>query len=457
MADQQQASSSFKVYARWRPLTAIESSTAGFERNTIESETNSSISISSHVNTNRTRTWKSDASFTKVFPETAANSDIFAGVVAPTVPRVMQGATCNLFAYGHSGSGKTHTIIGYNYDDSNQLGLCLGAARRLFEALDQVRTQPVEETREREDLGVAVRLYEVRGKHAYDLLNNNIECYIREGPDGQTHVRGQTETLEDGKVRVRPIVARPCWCYEEVQEAVRTGLKGRTTGSSSIHDESSRTHAVIELEVVTRRLMDAREEVTARESELVPVGKRATDVYIEEQSKSIIKTPEGKYIPNPGHPVNQAIIDAAEAEKAEYENRLRMAEDSVKACFDSPQNACLGGKFIFVDLAGSEYFDAATSTSTSRPKQTTQEQRQGRQINTDLFALKEVIRAKASKQSRIPFRASPLTMILRSHFLAEEREGQSAMILTLSPEEEQFVATLNTLKYGNLVGEAGRR
>jgi hypothetical protein len=45
-------------------------------------------------------------------------------------------------------------------------------------------------------------------------------------------------------------------------------------------------------------------------------------------------------------------------------------------------------------------------------------------------------------------------MVLRSHFLATEK-GESAMILTVSPSEMQFTATMNTLKYGNLVGAAG--
>jgi hypothetical protein len=371
----------------------------------------------------------------------------------------MEGATCNFFAYGHSGSGKTHTIIGYNYEDNQHLGLCFSAARELFQAINELNSNlsPKEsnQTEDKEELGVAVRLYEVRGKCAYDLLNDGMECYIREGPDGQTHVRGQTEVLDAGKVRVRPIVAMPCWSYEELRKTILAGLQRRKTGSSTVHEESSRTHAILELEVVNKALLEARDAVTERESELVPVGKRATDIYLEEHHKSLIWTSDGQYIVNPEHPLNQQRIGEAEAEKKEYETRLKSAEDAVANCFNARQHQCLGGKFVFVDLAGSEYFDQGTATSAVRPKQTLQEQRQGRQINTDLFALKEVIRAKALNQIRIPFRSSPLTMVLRSHFLAINK-GQSAMILTVSSEDAQFAATLNTFKYGNLVGEAGR-
>lgn len=227
----------------------------------------------------------------------------------------------------------------------------------------------------------------------------------------------------------------------------------RKTRSSSVHDENSRTRAVLELEVINKAFLEAREAAIERESELVPVGKRATDIYLEEQMKSLIRTPNGQYISNPERPLNQDRIDVAEAEKREYETRLRAAEDAFAECFRAYQHPCLGGKFVFVDLAGSEYFDRGHDTSSS-VKQTPQERQQRRQINTDLFALKEVIRARALGLARIPFRSSPLTMILRSHFSANDK-GHSAMILTVSTSELQFIAGVNGLKYGNLVGDVG--
>lgn len=455
MSAQQRSSSPFNVFVRWRPLED-GSSEAKLDQAATQHGSKQSISISSHLNPARPRTWKSGASFSDVFPENTFNSHVFESVVKPTLPEVLNGATCNFFAYGHSGSGKTHTIIGYDHQNDEHLGLCISAARALYRAIDEevIRTRATESGgSDQSSLCLAVRVYEIRGKTAFDLLNNGGECHIREGPDGRTHVRGQTESLENGKVRVRPIVAQACWSFEELKSILFGALDKRTIGSSTIHDESSRTHAIIEFEIVNKELLDLRDAVIERESELVPVGKRATDIYIEEQSKSLIKTPEGSYILNPDRPVDQERIDAAESEKNEFEARLKQAEEDVSQVFKTTSHACLGGRYVFVDLAGSEYLDSGISKSITRPKQTTQEQIQSRQINTDLFALKEVIRARASKQSRIPFRSSPLTMILRSHFMASK--GSSSMIVTVSPAEEQYAATMNTLKYGNLVGDAG--
>ena len=65
------------------------------------------------------------------------------------------------------------------------------------------------------------------------------------GSDHRVYVRGETEMLENGKVRVRPIVTRACWSFEELHRELQEGLKHRRTATSTVHDQSSRTHAIL--------------------------------------------------------------------------------------------------------------------------------------------------------------------------------------------------------------------
>jgi hypothetical protein len=442
----------FDVFTRWRPLPADERTKPEIKRQ-YEERSNSPLSIALASTNSSDRPWKSGAAFTQVFETGDNNKTVFDATVAPVLPKVLDGGSCNFFAYGHSGSGKSHTIIGYDFENVDEFGLCLSAARHLSEVLKDLNAQDDDTASQ---LGIGLRMYELRGNTAFDLLNGHCKCHVREGYDGQTHIRGETEVFEDGRVRVQPIVTKACWSFEELRTELLNGLELRATGTSTVHNQSSRTHAVLELEIVTRGLLDARAAVIERQSELVPVAKRATDIYLAENSKGFIQTPEGKYVPNPDYQIDQASIDAAEAEKAKFESYVKKAEENVEEVFASCQKPCLGGKLTFVDLAGSEYYHDKTAPSLPRPKQTPQEQREGRQINTDLLALKEVIRARASKQARIPYRSSPLTMVLRGHFQGSDaKDSYSAMILTVSPSSGQYAATMNTLKYGNLLGLAG--
>ncbi|KAF3936706.1 Kinesin-4 [Dactylella cylindrospora] len=448
---QPQQLASFKVYVRWRPLPEEGSATEIKKSQTPAGDYESvTISQPGPGSSRGARSWTSAASFTRIFEHSDNNRHVFENVVAETFPKVMNGKTCNFFAYGHTGSGKTHTIVGYDHEDIQQVGLALSAARELFDKLAELNNSD----EKNEKLAIGLRMYEVRKKSAFDLLNGRSECYVREGPDGKTHVRGETETLEDGRVRVKPIQVIPCWSFKQLRDELEKGLSLRATGTSTVHDKSSRTHAIFELEVVNKALVEARDAVIERQAELVPHGKHATDVYLEENSKGFIQGPDGKYMLNPDYTINQERINAAEAVKREYEERLETAEASVQDIFATARYSCLGGKFVFVDLAGSEYYDQKSTSSAAASKQTAEEKQEGRQINSDLFALKEVIRARSLNQSRIPFRSSPLTMVLREHFLGSE-DGSSAMILTVSPAADQYAATMNTVKYGNLVGMAG--
>jgi hypothetical protein len=442
---------SIHVFARWRPLTEAETSQGEIGRQTDASGgDNGLFSVSVNRQSSASdRPWKSGAAFKQVLEPADTNATTFDTTVANAIPHVLEGGSCNVFAYGHSGSGKTHTIIGYDFNTDERLGLCLNAARKLFEAIGALNTEKPEDP----NLGVGFSLYELRKNSAFDLLNGRTECFIREGYDGKTHIRGKTQVLEDGKVRVCPIVQRPCWAFDELRKELIDSLGRRAVGSSTIHDQSSRTHAVLELEILNQPLVDARLALIDRQSELVPVAKSADDISIEEQIKGYIRGPDGKWTSNPDNPINQERIDIAEAERAKYQASVTAAEGHVASVLKSSSSfACLGGKMVFVDLAGAEYHHEK-GTQAPIIKQTPRERQEGRQINTDLLALKEVIRAWSNNQTRIPFRSSPLTMVLREHFLSA-KNGTSAMIVTVSPAKDQYAATLNCLKYGNLVGIA---
>jgi hypothetical protein len=94
-------------------------------------------------------------------------------------------------------------------------------------------------------------------------------------------------------------------------------------------------------------------------------------------------------------------------------------------------------QIIFVDLAGCE----KSSKSICVTKQQYYEMGA---INRSILSLKECIRAMHNKNSRIPFRESKLTMILKSTF---SDRYSSTMISTISPEETNIHETLNTLNY----------
>merc|ERR1711972_278099 len=92
--------------------------------------------------------------------------------------------------------------------------------------------------------------------------------------DGRIVIRGPTIKDEaTGQVREGEL--------NQFLERVTASLALRKQGSSATHDESSRSHVFLEMELVTKRLIEARTALWNAEAEIVPIGKALTDHKIE--------------------------------------------------------------------------------------------------------------------------------------------------------------------------------
>lgn len=108
------------------------------------------------------------------------------------------------------------------------------------------------------------------------------------------------------------------------------------------------------------------------------------------------------------------------------------------------------GELFVVDLAGSE----STADSATHDKV---RQAESKFINTSLMTLKDCIRARAlaatsTQHLHIPYRRSPLTLLLRDCFeIAVRRPTKTVMIACVSPLLRDARHTINTLRYASLL------
>lgn len=104
------------------------------------------------------------------------------------------------------------------------------------------------------------------------------------------------------------------------------------------------------------------------------------------------------------------------------------------------------GKLALVDLAGSE---RASETNSGGQKL-----RDGANINRSLLALANCINALGKQQKKglayVPYRNSKLTRILK---VGLSGNSQTVMIATISPADNQYHHTVNTLKYADRAKE----
>ncbi|KAL3662185.1 hypothetical protein V7S43_012984 [Phytophthora oleae] len=368
----------------------------------------------------------------KKFPHFAGilspeNSEAYAQAIHPIVPEMLSGATSCCFAYGHTSSGKTHTIFGYDAE----LGMCQRLVQDLF-------------AESKGDLLVQVRFYELYNGQVFDLLNERQPGFVREDADGVIHVRSATTMGPHGEVLTQSLNADYGGSAEAVLEIIRQGRSFRAEGTSELHQQSSRSHAVLELEIVTTALAEARQEVALAQSRVVPLGKARDDLYIAMQSQMYTMV-DGKPVLSGFQPPKededrlkrlQSQVDAAEAEVA-----------AMKACVVAEKARCPGGMFVLVDLAGAEYTGEGLARSFK-------EQKEAREINSSLLALKECIRVQARQGTgHIPYRNSKLTMLLKC-YLETDNPSSTIMITNVLATKIHLRKALDSIRYAALVASA---
>ncbi|XP_060788679.1 kinesin-like protein KIF2A [Neoarius graeffei] len=166
--------------------------------------------------------------FDYAFDDLATNEMVYRFTARPLVETIFERGMATCFAYGHTGSGKTHTMggdcSGMNQDYSN--GISTLAARDVFLMLKKPKYKQL-------DLQVFAAFFEIYSEKVFDLLNHKAKLRV----------------LEDGKqqVQVVGLQEREVKCTEDILKLIEIGNSCRMSGQTSANAHSSCSHAVFQI------------------------------------------------------------------------------------------------------------------------------------------------------------------------------------------------------------------
>ncbi|XP_032942299.1 kinesin-like protein KIF24 [Catharus ustulatus] len=161
--------------------------------------------------------------FDEVFGESCTNHDVYMKTAYPLIQHIFNGGNATCFAYGQTGAGKTYTMIGNHRNP----GLYALAAKDIFRHLE---TSP-----SRKDLIVLISFYEIYRGQLYDLLNGRQRLYAREDGNHVVQIVGLREVQVDS--------------VDRLLEVILKGGKERSTGATGVNSDSSRSHAIIQIQI----------------------------------------------------------------------------------------------------------------------------------------------------------------------------------------------------------------
>jgi len=187
--------------------------------------------------------------FDRAYGEGSTQLEVFQGTAQPFLPALVhEGKNLTLFAYGATGAGKTHTMLGNSRADeaagNAEAGIipqCVNEVFRLIENKKEVATAG-------ESWAVMVTFVEIYNEQCYDLLESSGKVLsLREDERGVVNVAGVTEIG----------AASP----KQVFDLLSQGNKNRKTEATMANQVSSRSHAVLQMSLKHTK----RSEQTGRE------------------------------------------------------------------------------------------------------------------------------------------------------------------------------------------------
>lgn len=232
-ADKEKANASsvakIKVVVRKRPLNKKE--LAKNEEDIIETYSNSITVHETKLKVDLTEyVEKHEFVFDAVLNEEVSNDEVYHETVEPIVPIIFQRTKATCFAYGQTGSGKTYTMK----------PLPLKASRDILRLMHH--------TYRSQGFQLFVSFFEIYGGKLFDLLSDRKKLCMREDGKQQVCIVGLQE------YRVSDV--------ETIKELIEKGSSSRSTGTTGANEESSRSHAILQLAI--KRSADANESKPPR-------------------------------------------------------------------------------------------------------------------------------------------------------------------------------------------------
>lgn len=191
---------------------------------------------------------RSQYKFDGVYTAFSTQSEVFEGTLKPVIRDVMMGYEGTVFAYGQTGTGKTHTMEG-DLDHPENFGVIPRAAMAIFEELNR-------EEMGYEDYKVSCSYLEIYNEELCDLLIDSSSNSTPGTP--KSPKRPQKLEILEGKNGpfCRGLSQKEVRSAEDLLEIMQSSQANRNVAATAMNKQSSRSHCLFTLRVEAKRRLE---------------------------------------------------------------------------------------------------------------------------------------------------------------------------------------------------------
>jgi hypothetical protein len=157
------------------------------------------------------------------YDKRASQLEIYNNTAAPIISNVLEGYNGTIFAYGQTGTGKTHTMTGVENDETDK-GIMPRAFEDIFKCIkgDSNQTQFL----------VRASYLEIYNEEIRDLLSKNPKNRL------------ELHEKPDSGVYVKDLSYYAAKTAQEICDVMSIGIKNRSIGATAMNAHSSRSHSL---------------------------------------------------------------------------------------------------------------------------------------------------------------------------------------------------------------------
>uniref|UniRef100_A0AAQ4PYS2 Kinesin family member 21A n=1 Tax=Gasterosteus aculeatus aculeatus TaxID=481459 RepID=A0AAQ4PYS2_GASAC len=215
-----------------------------------------------------------DKSFTYdyMFDMDSQQEAVYASCTEKLIEGCFEGYNATVFAYGQTGSGKTYTM-GTGFDmniTDEELGIIPRAVHHLFRGIEERRRAAQEQGRPAPEFKINAQFLELYNEDVLDLFDSTRDMKQK------SHIKIHEDAA--GGIYTVGVTTRAVSCEAEMMQCLKLGALSRTTASTQMNVQSSRSHAIFTIHLCQVRVC-ASDNQESESNNRVSNGNSEVDEY----------------------------------------------------------------------------------------------------------------------------------------------------------------------------------
>ncbi|XP_036914063.1 kinesin-like protein KIF21A isoform X8 [Sturnira hondurensis] len=212
--------------------------------------------------------------FDYVFDIDSQQEQIYTQCIEKLIEGCFEGYNATVFAYGQTGAGKTYTM-GTGFDVNiieEEQGIISRAVKHLFKSIEEKKHTAMKNGLPPPDFKVNAQFLELYNEEVLDLFDTTRDI---DAKNKKSNIRIHEDST--GGIYTVGVTTRTVNTESEMMQCLKLGALSRTTASTQMNVQSSRSHAIFTIHLCQTRMCPQLDAENATDNKVISEPSQMTE------------------------------------------------------------------------------------------------------------------------------------------------------------------------------------